>query len=421
MSTLGASTLNPSGLTNPLSSGNASAAAAAGVSGYNSGALALDTNALNSLKRQDNAKTPAAAREVAKQLESLFMREMIKSMRSATMKGGLMEPDPGQDFAYDMFDQQMSVVMSGQPGGLSAALTAQIARAMGVDEKEALAGLGTPGIGGVETPKMGFGGVPTSAYRDTVSRFGGGSGAAAAAAAAPAVRVAADNGTQSANQRFARWAQAAGMHGMAANVQAMDAFAPSPKGREEFVRAHAAAAHRVAQESGIPAAYMLGQAGHETGWGRHEIRGAGGANSFNLFGIKATGGWTGKVAEITTTEYEGGVPRKQKAKFRAYDSYEESFRDYARLISQNPRYAQAMQNTASYKDYARALQNAGYATDPQYANKLHRAIEGVWAVQGKAEEAQIKSVPSTVSLAPTAGSVAQARMNPMALGLAPRY
>jgi flagellar protein FlgJ len=137
----------------------------------------------------------------------------------------------------------------------------------------------------------------------------------------------------------------------------------------------------VARESGIPAHYMIGQAGHETGWGQSEIRGAGGANSFNLFGIKATGGWTGKVAEITTTEYINGEARKVKAKFRAYDSYEESFRDYARLISQNPRYANAMQATGNAKDYATALQKAGYATDPQYANKLSRAIESAQAVQ----------------------------------------
>ena len=167
----------------------------------------------------------------------------------------------------------------------------------------------------------------------------------------------------------------------AANAQALDAYAPSPKGRENFVKGHQAAAQRVARESGIPAHYMIGQAGHETGWGQSEIRGAGGANSFNLFGIKATGGWTGKVAEITTTEYINGEARKVKAKFRAYDSYEESFRDYARLISQNPRYANAMQATGNAKDYATALQKAGYATDPQYANKLSRAIESAQAVQ----------------------------------------
>ena len=161
----------------------------------------------------------------------------------------------------------------------------------------------------------------------------------------------------------------------------MDAYAPSPKGRDNFVQSHDAAAQRVARESGIPASYMPVQAGHETGWGKSEIRGDNGSNSFNLFGIKATGGWTGKVAEITTTEYIDGIPRKVKAKFRAYDSYEDSFRDYARLITENPRYAKAMQSTGSASAYATALQKAGYATDPLYANKLSRAIQSAQSVQ----------------------------------------
>ncbi len=112
-----------------------------------------------------------------------------------------------------------------------------------------------------------------------------------------------------------------------------------------------------------------------------EIRHADGSNAFNLFGIKANAGWTGKVAEITTTEYVGGEPRKVVAKFRAYDSYEESFRDYARLIENSPRYAQARASTASAAGYASELQRAGYATDPAYAAKLSRAIHTALQLQ----------------------------------------
>ncbi len=264
----------------------------------------------------------------------------------------LLNEEGGTDLARDMYDQQMSVTMSGLPGGLSAAITAQIARSMGVDEKEALAGM-QPAVGGVA---RGIGPGASFSIPSTVS-FASRSG------------------------RAADMASKAGMLGTAAHLQSLDAFAPSPKGLDNFVKSHAPAAQRVARESGIPAHYMLGQAGHETGWGKSEIRGAGGANSFNLFGIKAGSGWKGKVAEITTTEYINGEPRKLKAKFRAYDSYEESFRDYARLISQSPRYTQAMQSRSSAHGYAAALQKAGYATDPQYANKLSRSIERAHAVQ----------------------------------------
>jgi flagellar protein FlgJ len=126
---------------------------------------------------------------------------------------------------------------------------------------------------------------------------------------------------------------------------------------------------------------MLGQAGHETGWGKFEIKQAGGSPSFNLFGIKAGAGWTGKVAEVTTTEYVNGVAKKTVAKFRAYDSYEDSFKDYARLITTAPRYAQVNQQMGSAQAFATSLQKAGYATDPNYATKLSRAIDTTLRLQ----------------------------------------
>jgi flagellar protein FlgJ len=141
-----------------------------------------------------------------------------------------------------------------------------------------------------------------------------------------------------------------------------------------FVSKLSDAAGKVEQASGIPASFMLGQAGHETAWGQHEIKMKGGTPSFNLFGIKAGAGWTGKVAEVTTTEYVNGAPEKKVAKFRAYDSYEDSMKDYARMITESPRYAQVKQQTSSVTAFANGLQKAGYATDPQYAAKLSRAI-----------------------------------------------
>lgn len=304
-------------------------------------ALATDINSLNGLKNQASANNPQAAREAAKQLESLFMHEMIKSMRQATMKSGLLDNESSK-LADSMMDQQLSVSMAGMPGGLADAITAQIARSMGIDPSEA----------GVN-PAAALGGTERNFSIPSTVSFAG---------------------------RTARYPGLSGNSGVGSTAF-LDAYAPSPKGRDNFVQAHSSAAERVARDSGIPASYMLGQAGHETGWGKSEIRGDNGSNSFNLFGIKATGNWKGKVAEITTTEYVDGIPRKVKAKFRAYDSYEDSFRDYARLITENPRYAQAVESTGNAKAYATALQNAGYATDPLYASKLSRAIESARAAQ----------------------------------------
>ncbi|OSZ74257.1 flagellar assembly peptidoglycan hydrolase FlgJ [Hydrogenophaga sp. IBVHS1] len=263
--------------------------------------LAADPTALNALRYgSGKGNDKAALKEAAKQFESLFMRELIKSMREATQKSGLMDGE-GSDMGTDLLDQQFSVQLSGLPGGLSEAIERQLARQMkGVDAEA--------------------GPLPKTGEASTVGRASAG---------------------------------------------------PRQAG---FVEEHSAAAAEVARESGIPASFMIGQAGHETGWGRSEIRHADGAPSHNLFGIKATGNWKGKVAEITTTEYIDGEARKVTAKFRAYDSYADSFRDYAQLISQSPRYGQVMEQLGSVQGFASGLQKAGYATDPQYAAKLSRAI-----------------------------------------------
>lgn len=279
------------------------------MSAVNSNALAADGRSLDALKLQAGQNSKGAIKEAAKQFESLFMRELVKSMREATMKSGLFD-SAGGDLSADLLDQQLSVQMSGMPGGLSEQIARQLSQR--INSTEATEGAIAP--------------LP----------------ATQPVAVAP-LRTSAS--------------------------------------QSEFVQQHTAAAQRVEHSSGIPSAFMLGQAGHETGWGRSEINMADGAPSFNLFGIKATGGWTGKVAEITTTEYINGAAQKVVARFRAYDSYEDSMRDYARLITQNPRYAQASQQTDSAHAYATGLQKAGYATDPNYASKLSRAINSTLQLQ----------------------------------------
>lgn len=290
-----------------------------------SGALAADARSLSNLKFQAGQKSPAAIKEAAKQFESLFMRELIKSMRDATMKSGMMD-SPGGDLGADLLDQQFAVQMSGQPGGLSDLIAQQLTRQMGSTEPGALEAGTKPAA------------TPLSALRKASSLAAYGNQAVAPTA----------NATVS---------------------------------QSNFVQRHTEAAIKVEKSSGIPASYMVGQAGHETGWGKHEIKMKGGANSYNLFGIKAGAGWTGKVAEVSTTEYVNGVAHKTVAKFRAYDSYESSFRDYARLITQSPRYAQASQQTESAHAFATSLKNAGYATDPDYAAKLSRAINTTQRLQ----------------------------------------
>jgi flagellar protein FlgJ len=281
------------------------------TSALSSNGLAADPTALNALRYGAKGNDKAALKEAAKQFESLFMRELIKSMREATQKSGLMDGE-GSDLGTDLLDQQFAVQLSGLPGGLSEAIERQLGKQMQNNAADKAGALGA---------------LPGSSDASTVGRASAG---------------------------------------------------PRQAG---FVDQHSQAAATVARESGIPASYMIGQAGHETGWGKSEIRHADGTPSHNLFGIKATGGWKGKVAEITTTEYINGEPRKVTAKFRAYDSYADSFRDYASLIGNSPRYDKVMDQLGSVQGFATGLQKAGYATDPQYAAKLSRAINTTLSLQ----------------------------------------
>lgn len=147
--------------------------------------------------------------------------------------------------------------------------------------------------------------------------------------------------------------------------------------QQDFVQRLSPYAAQASLETGVPAQLMLGQAALESGWGQREIRLPDGSNSYNLFGIKAGGNWDGKVVEVTTTEYHNGVPNKQVEKFRAYDSYSEAFGDYAHLLSDNPRYAAVVQAGQGMPAAARALQGAGYATDPGYADKLVKVMNRI--------------------------------------------
>lgn len=146
--------------------------------------------------------------------------------------------------------------------------------------------------------------------------------------------------------------------------------------RRAFVEKLLPEARAVSRESGIPERFLIGHAALESGWGARELRGADGTPSHNLFGIKAGPGWRGATVQAPTTEYVDGVAQKRVETFRAYDSYGDALRDYASLLGTLPRYAEVMKHTQDAGAYARELQRAGYATDPDYGAKLAGVIEG---------------------------------------------
>jgi len=127
------------------------------------------------------------------------------------------------------------------------------------------------------------------------------------------------------------------------------------------------------KSTGLPAAWVVGQAALESGWGQRDIRDAQGLPSHNLFGVKAGRGWKGRTVASVTTEYVDGVARKSVEMFRRYDSYAEAFADWASLMAANPRY-RAVVEARSAREFAEGLEKGGYATDPAYGTKLKQTI-----------------------------------------------
>ncbi len=289
--------------------------------------LTLDLRSLDSLKATSGKDPKAGIRETAKQLEGLFMQELVKSMRSTTMNSGMLD-NSATEMGTNMLDTQLANQMTGLPGGLSDLITKQLERQMGIASKDSKG-----------SPLKGLGSMSMSRLQDDPANT--------TSSTADAAYV--DNKNLSASERF--------------------------------VRKHKEAAKAAEAATGIPATNILGQAALESGWGKHEIRMKDGSPSHNLFGIKATSDWKGKVAEVTTTEYIGGVARKVTAKFRAYDSYADAFTDHARLLSQSPRYSQTVAQADTASGFARGLQKAGYATDPAYADKLTKVINTTLRLQ----------------------------------------
>jgi peptidoglycan hydrolase FlgJ len=287
------------------------------------GSLAIDSQSLDQLRLQAKQKPDQALKAAAQQFEAVFLNMMLKSMREATPQDGMFDNEQTKMFT-SMLDQQLAQAMSARGVGLADVMVRQLSGSFGTKAPVAPAG---------SVPAS----IPVSISPQTSATL---TPAGVTASSAPQPP---ESGVPSAyNATF----------------------------QQDFVQRFAPYAMQASSETGVPAHLMLGQAALESGWGQREIRLPDGNSSYNLFGIKAGGNWKGKVAEVTTTEYYNGVPRKQVEKFRAYSSYAEAFRDYAHLLSSNPRYAGVMRKGLGVTELAQSVQRAGYATDPAYAIKL---------------------------------------------------
>ncbi|AQS38913.1 flagellar rod assembly protein/muramidase FlgJ [Shewanella psychrophila] len=147
--------------------------------------------------------------------------------------------------------------------------------------------------------------------------------------------------------------------------------------RDDFIAKLYPHAEKAAQALGTKPEVLIAQSALETGWGQKMIKGAHGESSNNLFNIKADKRWQGDKALVSTLEFEQGVAVQQKADFRVYEDIKQSFDDFVSFISEGPRYQDAMKKVANPNEFIKALQNAGYATDPNYADKVIKVMESI--------------------------------------------
>jgi len=273
-----------------------------------------DFTGLAQLREEVGERSPEATREAARQFEALFVQMMLQSMRDANAVFA-----EERDRTYEeMFDRQIAVELTRNQGiGVADMMMRQLR----------LDGQDVPSLRDAPTPQQ-------------LNTFPGRNPALRALRPAPA---------------RADW---------------------QPAGRDEFVRDLLPFAEQAAARLGVDAKVLIAQAALETGWGQRVIRDGSGISSNNLFGIKATGGWQGDRLNIPTLEYEGGIARRRQEYFRAYTDLSAGFADYVDLISGSQRYVPAVERAADADAYLDALQDAGYATDPDYASKIKAILHG---------------------------------------------
>ncbi len=286
-----------------------------------------DVQGLDKLRAQYKEDPAGVKKEVSQQFEALFIQMVLRSMRDANqaLASGLFASDD-MSMYQDMFDKQLSLSFSQQGLGFAKLIEENIDHQLGGTDIPADTLAKAAIEKAPETPRL----LPLPVDREP---------------AKPKVVIKKDEPTLT--------------------------FA-TPK---EFIDKLSGMAKHAAKLIGVHPAVILAQAALETDWGKKVIAQAKGISSFNLFNIKSDAKWHKDKAVASTLEQQNGIIVKQQASFKSYDSYHESFMDYANLITKNPRYQKVLANADKPMAYVHALQEAGYATDKQYANKIMEMLK----------------------------------------------
>jgi len=314
-----------------------------------------DFAALTRLKAAARTDRHAATSKVARQFETLFTQMMLKSMRSASMGSGILDSEQSKQYR-DLADSQLAMTLSTRGKGLG--IATMLERQLAQHEASKSATDATHSLNPLP-------GRPAAMQKLAADAVAGDSNATSLIDNAKSLH----QGLRPALHATFTAIDSAANGGL---QRVRDSL---PANAGEFVRTMLPHAQAAADKLGVSVRAVLAHAALETGWGKHMPRSADGSSSNNLFGIKAGASWDGARARVSTTEYENGVAVRRVDSFRAYDSPSGAFSDYADLISGNPRYAAALGSGDDVHGFAKALQRAGYATDPSYASKLARIAD----------------------------------------------
>lgn len=282
-----------------------------------------DLHGLQKIKNEENQEQ--ALKKVAQQFESLFMSMMIKSMRSANevFESGNIFNSNESKFYRDLLDQQMSLSLSHGKGlGIADALYRQLSKS----------------------------------YGDTDSRIGE-----------------SDANNLLHNKRLEQPPYQSdadgGLHELEQTEKIDTKKNSSFNSPEEFIRGIYHYAKSAAQKLGVDTETLIAQSALETGWGQHIVSDSEGDISHNLFNIKTGSQWSGGSVGKTVLEFSGGTAVKEQAQFRKYENFQQSFDDYITFIRDNPRYQDAL-NAKDGDSYIQSLKDFGFATDPNYVEKV---------------------------------------------------
>ncbi len=312
------------------------------------------------------ANTPENLRAAAEQFEAMLADVWLKSMRAATeaLGGGLVDSH-AMDVHQEMLDHQWAIHMAENGGlGIADVIVRQLQRNPPTTADRTVAEL--PRLS-VRTAASSTGdgarvALAAQRYRDDAVGAPGEPRTGSAASASPTLDARADA------------------------TSALDSTRSPGRtslfsGPAEFAREVLPVIREIVTPLGLSPLAVAAQAALETGWGRAVIATADGQPSHNLFGVKAGPDWTGPATDTVSGEFVDGVMRVLPARFRSYANVRESVEDLVNLLQTGARYAGVLQHGASPEGYARALQAAGYATDPDYAVKIQRVVQSPWLAE----------------------------------------